>query len=88
MSRSYKRTPVSGWALSESNKEAKKVNQRMMRRASRIMLHSAQDFDALVLPRRLDEMMDRWDYPDDGKTYFGERNGHRFTVENPKRMRK
>lgn len=72
MSRSYKKKPyISNVVGFKSNKEDRKANWRMFRRAARMMLHSADDYERVILPRRLDEFVERWSYADDGRVYAG-----------------
>lgn len=70
MSRSRKKNPFGPIACSGSNKSAKQVNNRLLRREAKIKLNTASDHDAMVLPERQDEVMERWDYPDDGKARY------------------
>lgn len=70
MSRSRKKNQYTAWVRGfSSNKTDKQRNQRMLRRAAHIMLHSASDLEAIILPYKLEEFMDRWDYSDDGRVY-------------------
>lgn len=70
MSHSRKRNSYGPIASSSSNKMAKQENSRRLRRKAKIGLNTSPDHDAMVLPERQDEVMDRWDYPDDGKTWY------------------
>lgn len=54
----------------EETKKAKRENNRRLRRIAKYKLSAASDHDAIVIPERLDEVMDRWEYPDDGKAWY------------------
>lgn len=71
MSRSVKKNPFGPIACSWSNKSAKRENNRRLRRKAKLAIANVLDFDAMLLPERKDEVMNRYDYPDDGKHYYG-----------------
>lgn len=73
MSRSYRHqryysVTCSGW--NGSLKEDKRMNNQLLRARSKQKLKEAVDYDGMVLPERLDEVMDRWSYIDDGRMYY------------------
>lgn len=70
MSRSRKRNPFGPIACSESNKAAKRENNRRLRRRARLVIAGSADHESMVVPERKDEVMERYDYPDDGKTRY------------------
>lgn len=70
MSHSRKKRPFGPIACSESNKAAKRENNRRLRRKAKLILTRSSDHDAMIVPQRLDEVMERFDYPDDGKTRY------------------
>ena len=89
MSRSYKKHPYTSWTANfKSNELDRKMNHRMMRRAARMMLHAADDIEEVILPQKLDEFMDRWDYADDGRVYSNSVEGRRWGVTSPEFFRK
>lgn len=70
MSHSRKKHPFGPIACSESNKAAKRENNRRLRRKAKLILTCSSDHDAMVVPQRLDDVMNRYDYPDDGKCRY------------------
>ena len=72
MSRSLKKSTYSAICLfkSRSMRNSKTINRRQIRRIAKERIRGAEDFDALILPVRLDETMDRGEYPDDGRKWF------------------
>ena len=66
MSRSRKKTPISGMAGGASNKEFKKKEHRRERRQVNVMLLKGK----LVVPNR-QKYGNEWASPRDGKMYFG-----------------
>lgn len=70
MSHSRKKNSYGPNSGSESNKKAKQENNRRLRRIAKYKLSAASDHNAIVIPERLDEVMDRWEYPDDGKAWY------------------
>lgn len=72
MSRSLKKSTYSAICLfkARSMRNSKAINRRQVRRIAKERIRGAEDFDALILPVRLDETMDRWEYPDDGRKWF------------------
>lgn len=89
MSRSFKKHQYTSWTRNfKSNELDRKRNHRMMRRAARMMLHSADDIEEVILPQKLDELMDRWDYADDGRVYSNSVAGRRWGVTSPRFFRK
>lgn len=71
MSRSTKKTPVFAWrAGHESNKKDKRANNRLLRRRAAEVVRN-QDPEEMMVPQKLEEVMERYSYSDDGKVYDG-----------------
>lgn len=70
MSHSRKRNSYGPNSGSKSNKKAKQENNRRLRRIAKYKLFVASDHDAIVISEKLDEVMNRWEYPDDGKAWY------------------
>lgn len=76
MSRSYRfrkefgRHSVTVSGFNKGIHDDKKENNRRLRRKSENLLRGTSDYENLVLPYRLEEVMERWSYRDDGKTKF------------------
>jgi hypothetical protein len=70
MSRSFKKSPVSGWTTAMSEKKDKRLANRRLRKASgeRIGRYMKNDLDALVMPM-LREVSNVWGFSKDGKHY-------------------
>lgn len=68
MSRSRKRTPITGITTASSEKRDKLAAHRRERRRVRTVLHATPSAD--VLPHRR-ELSDPWTYAKDGKVYRG-----------------
>ena len=64
MSRSIKKNCYVTY-LGNSNKIAKRKNNRVLRRRTKEMIASACDIEAISLPYKLADVMNRCDYPDD-----------------------
>ena len=65
MSRSYKKTPITSFTTAKSDKEDKKLANRLFRRASRNRIKSNRE------PfYRLREVCDVWDFAKDGRVYY------------------
>ena len=65
MSRSYKKTPITSFTTAKSDKEDKKLANRLFRRASRNRIKSNRE------PfYRLRDVCDVWDFAKDGKMYY------------------
>lgn len=79
MSRSHRRTPISNWYGSDSEKECKRIWHRRMRAAILVRLHDANP-DEVVLPHER-EVSNVWAMAKDGKCRFD-------PLEHPKLMRK
>ena len=79
MSRSYRRTPMCGWAFCDSEKADKQRWHRRMRAAITVRLHDA-DFDEVWLPHER-EIGNLWCMGKDGKQRFDAR-------QHPELMRK
>lgn len=67
MSRSKKKTPITGITYSKSNKRFKQNEHRRERRAVNILLHTGKE----IMPP-LKKYGNEWASPRDGKTYFGD----------------
>lgn len=79
MSRSYKKTPITAFTAAKSDKEDKKLANRLFRRASRNRIKSNRE------PfYRLREVCDVWDFAKDGKMYYDKEAVKRY----PKILRK
>lgn len=79
MSRSYKKTPITSFTTAKSDKEDKKLANRLFRRASRNRIKS--DCEPFY---RLREVCDVWDFAKDGKMYYDKEAVKRY----PKVLRK
>lgn len=66
MSRSFKKTPICGYACA-SDKKGKQQANRKFRRIEKSLLKS-EKFENL--PMKVKEIFDTWDMPKDGKGYF------------------
>ena len=66
MSRSYQHTPIFGMTTARSEKEDKRIANRILRAACRTALASCRDYDALVMPI-LREVSNVWSFDKDGK---------------------
>lgn len=69
MSRSRRKTPISGWACSASNKVFKKNEHRRERRLVNVLLHIGEE----TMPHHK-KFGNEWDSPRDGKMWFGNYN--------------
>lgn len=79
MSRSYKKTPITSFTTAKSDKEDKKLANRLFRRASRNRIKSNRE------PfYRLREVCDVWDFAKDGRVYYDKEAVKRY----PKVLRK
>jgi hypothetical protein len=76
MSRSYKKTPVSGNTGADSDKEGKKIWNKQYRHKSKQVLKSAHNdpelLEDIVLPNGKEMGYDPWHWPKDGKRYLGQ----------------
>ena len=74
MSRSYKKTPITGHTKSESEKYDKKIWHRRFRHKTRDILRSLHNdpdmIDDAVMPIE-DDVSNTWSMSKDGKTYLG-----------------
>lgn len=64
MSRSLKKTPISGITRAESEKEDKRLANRRYRRVTKIEVNKG--FEVVSKPK---EVSDVWDFSKDGKRY-------------------
>lgn len=79
MSRSYRKTPITSFTTAKSDKEDKKLANRLFRRASRNRIKSNRE------PfYRLREVCDVWDFAKDGRVYYDKEAVKRY----PKVLRK
>ena len=79
MSRSYKKTPISGLTTAKSEKEDKRLANRLFRRTSRNCIKSNRD------PfYKLREVCNIWDFAKDGRVYYDKEAVKRY----PKVLRK
>jgi hypothetical protein len=67
MSRSYRKTPVTGHSCSTSEKEDKKMCHQMFRARVRTLMNQ-EEYDKL--PFRMREVLDTWSMAKDGKSYW------------------
>ena len=79
MSRSYKKTPITSFTTAKSDKEDKKLANRLFRRASRNRIKSNREPFYL-----LREVCDVWDFAKDGRVYYDKEAVKRY----PKVLRK
>lgn len=73
MSRSYRHNHHYSFTCAGFNgsiKRDKRRNNRLLRAKAKRMLRNAEDYENLSLPYRLEEVMDRWSYIDDGRYYM------------------
>ena len=71
MAHSYRHTPIFGNTTARSEKEDKRTANRTERSRVRQMIHSCDDFEALVLPHKR-EVSDVWGFAKDGKHWLGD----------------
>ena len=68
MSRSKRKVYAHGWVAGcESIKKDKIRNNKLLRRELHQKIKKFDDESDLLLPEKLEEVMGRWDYSDDGK---------------------
>lgn len=70
MSRSHKHQYFYSWTCSGWNQgihKDKMRNNRLLRAKAKHMLRTCKDYENVALPYRLEEVMERWDYNDDGR---------------------
>lgn len=74
MSRSKRRTPISGIAKARSEKAFKRQTHQALRTKQRVLLKKVLESADLEvrLPRRGRDVENPWSGPKDGKSYFGE----------------
>ena len=73
MSRSHKHQYFYSWTCSGWNQgihKDKKINNRLLRNRVKHMLRTCEDYEDLALPYRLEEVMERWSYNDDGRYHY------------------
>lgn len=77
MSRSYRRSNNYSCTVTGLNKgihDDKKMNNRIFRSRAKRMLATCGDYENLSLPYKLEEVMERWSYRDDGRFYWSPRD--------------
>ena len=67
MSRSKRKTPITGLTTARSEKREKRLYNRGMRRKTREKLRHIDDAEAIVLPENLNEIMNVWSMSKDGR---------------------
>lgn len=75
MSRSYRRQnhySITVAGFNGSLKKDKRRNNHKLRSKIRFILKASEDFDSVSFPYRLEEVMNRWDYIDDGRSYISD----------------
>lgn len=70
MSRSRKTNPISGFTLSDSEKEDKREYNRNLRHKNKIKLKNIDDPEELILSE-IEDVSDPWNMAKDGKYWFG-----------------
>lgn len=70
MSRSKRKTPITGITTAESEKQDKRRCNRILRRVARVMLRV--EGEAYIDPTKHDAL-DLWSMSKDGKHYWGDR---------------
>ena len=70
MSRSRKKSPVIAWAGCGSEKEDKRQANRALRRQSKVVLDTCDDYDSLSMPV-VEEVSDVYSFGKDGKVWKG-----------------
>lgn len=74
MSRSRRKTPISGIAIAPSEKEFKRLTNQNFRTKQREVLRKVKlsvDPNGVVLPYKPRDVENPWSGPKDGKSYFG-----------------
>ena len=76
MSRSYKKTPVSGNTGADSDKQGKKIWHKQSRHRVKQTIQSVhndvESLEELVIPNEKGLGYSPWHWPKDGKKYLGE----------------
>lgn len=70
MSRSRKKTPISGNTTADTEKDDKRIANRAFRRIAKRKLKNAQDDHEDCLPKDLNEVSNLWSFNKDGKTWW------------------
>ena len=73
MSRSYRHKqhyPITCAGWNGSIKKDKRLNNQKLRTVAKRILKATEDYDNMSLPYRLEEVMERWSYVDDGRHYI------------------
>jgi len=73
MSRSRRKTPITGWTTSKSEKKDKQIaNRRFRRREKQAIYHGEEP------PEDPNEVSNPWDFAKDGKQYIDEETRKKF----------
>jgi hypothetical protein len=67
LTRSFRKSPITGNTVRDSEKKDKRFANRIFRHRSKIALQLGEE----IIPERLPEVSEVWDFAKDGKQYFG-----------------
>ena len=59
---------VSG--LHKGIKDDKRLNNKLLRNKAKHVLRTSNDLEEVIIPTKLEEVMERWTYRDDGRGYW------------------
>jgi len=87
MGKSYKKVPISGFTTARSEKEDKRILNRILRHKVKASLKSKdiEELEMFLEPKK-DEVMDKWSMSKDGKKYYDNRYKDKYWYK--KMMRK
>lgn len=85
MSRSRRKTPVTGFTSAESEKAFKKQSNHKLRARAKVKMADGEFDD---LPRRPRDVENPWNGPKDGKTWWRTKGPSRMTEEEWKEYRR
>jgi hypothetical protein len=71
LSRSRRKTPISGITTARSEKEFKKISNHKFRARERTLVKKVLD-EEIVMPERTRDVVETYAGPKDGKMYFGD----------------
>jgi len=74
MSRSRRKTPVTGLTTARSEKDDKRIINRGMRRLTKQKLRNMDDAEAIILPENPNEIMNVWSMNKDGRQRYDKAN--------------